>query len=162
MSTSFVSRSFTQGDIISWDREPWSLRSPWNRSVSEMLDVERDICNMRARDTGYFMVPQPLSFAESVHVCKKLSGTPISYVNETDFNDLVYFLSLASNMRASGCAQTLGDGSTSMKVWGGGSDEAREGAWVTYDSHQAIEVTHATCNSTVSVKIIKFLALTLD
>ena len=106
-----------------------------------MLDVERDICNMRARDTGYFMVPQPLSFAESVHVCKKLSGTPVSYVNETDFNDLVYFLSLASNMRASGCAQTLGDGSTSMKVWGGGSDEAREGSWVTYDSNQAIEVT---------------------
>ena len=89
-------------------------------------------------------------------------GTPISYVNETDFDDLVYFLSRASNMRASGCAQTLGDGSTSMKVWGGGSDEAREGAWVTYDSHQAIEVTHATCNSTVSVKIIIFLALTLD
>ena len=110
------------------------------------------------------MVPQPLSFAESVHVCKKLSGTPVSYVNETDFNDLVYFLSLASNMRASGCAQTLGDGSTSMKVWGGGSDEAREGSWVTYDSNQAIEVTRFMQHATKQFpwKNIIHLALTLD
>ena len=42
-----VFRSFPQGDIISWDREPWSLRSPWNRSEAEMLDLEKDVCATR-------------------------------------------------------------------------------------------------------------------
>ena len=132
------SRSFPNGDIISWDREPWALRSPWNRSEPELLDLENDICSNK--ENGYFMVPHKLSFDESIHVCKKLSGTPVTFTNKTIFDDIVHHLSLASNMRASGCAQTLEDGSRSVQVWGGGSDEAREGVWTTWDTNQKIEV----------------------
>ena len=39
-------RQFPQGDILSWDREPWVLRSPWNRSEAELLDLERDVCRL--------------------------------------------------------------------------------------------------------------------
>ena len=131
-------RSFPNGDIISWDREPWALRSPWNRSEPELLDLENDICSNK--ENGYFMVPHKLSFDESIHVCKKLSGTPVTFTNKTIFDDIVHHLSLASNMRASGCAQTLEDGSRSVQVWGGGSDEAREGVWTTWDTNQKIEV----------------------
>ena len=86
------------------------------------------------------MVPHKLSFDESIHVCKKLSGTPVTFTNKTTFDDIVHHLSLASNMRASGCVQTLEDGSRSVQVWGGGSDEAREGVWTTWDTNQKIEV----------------------
>ena len=47
-------RQFPHGDILSWDREPWVLRSPWNRSEAELLDLERDVCGQRPR--GYFLV----------------------------------------------------------------------------------------------------------
>ena len=94
----------------------------------------------RTRDQGYFMVPQQLSFAESVHVCRKLSGAPISYTNTSEFLELVYHLSLASNMRAAGCTETLEDGSSSVQVWAGGSDEAMEGVWTTWDTRQDIQV----------------------
>ena len=86
------------------------------------------------------MVPHKLSFDESIHVCKKLSGTPVTFTNKTIFDDIVHHLSLASNMRASGCVQVLEDGSRSVQVWGGGSDEAREGVWTTWDTNQKIEV----------------------
>ena len=92
------------------------------------------------RDQGYFMVPQQLSFAESVHVCRKLSGAPISYTNTSEFLELVYHLSLASNMRAAGCTETLEDGSSSVQVWAGGSDEVTEGVWTTWDTRQDIQV----------------------
>ena len=132
------SRSFPQGDIISWDRDPWVLRSPWNRSEAEMLDLESDVCNLQEK--GFFMVPQPLSFDESVHVCKKLSGSPISYTSKTDFEKIIHHLSLSSNMRASGCVERLEDGSSSVQVWGGGSDEVREGTWNSWDTGREIKV----------------------
>ena len=69
-------RSFLQGDIINWERDEWDLRSPWNTSVSEMLDLERDVCNMR--EEGLLLVPQKLSFQESLHVCGKLLGIGVS------------------------------------------------------------------------------------
>ena len=131
-------RSFPQGDIISWDKEPWRLRSPWNRSKSEMLSLERDVCAFM--DTGYFMVPQAVSFEESFHMCKKVSGTPISFANKTDFLSIVHYLSKASNMRTPGCVELVEDGSTQVEVWGGGSDADREGTWTTWDTQQEIEV----------------------
>ena len=103
-----------------------------------MLDVEKDIC--APRDRGYFMVPQKLSFDESLHVCKKLTGSPITFTNQTDFEEIIYYLSLSSNMRASGCVEPLADGSTRLQVWGGGTDEAREGTWTTWDTDKEIEV----------------------
>ena len=43
-------------------------------------------------------------------------------------------------MRASGCVEPLADGSTRLQVWGGGTDEAREGTWTTWDTEKEIEV----------------------
>ena len=134
-----ISRSFPEGDIISWAREPWRLRSPWNRSEAEVLDLERDVC--APKDRGYFMVPQKITFEESRHICKKLTGAPISYTDKAEFESIVHFLSLSSNMRAPGCGERLGDGSTNLQVWAGGSDEAREGVWTTWDTNKEIDVT---------------------
>ena len=88
------------------------------------------------------MVPQKVSFLEAHHVCKKLTGTPISYVDKTDFNNIVSFLSLSSNMKAAGCVRTLDDGYTQVEVTAGGSDEAKEGVWTTWDTNNKIEVKH--------------------
>ena len=93
-----------------------------------------------AASQGYFLVPQPLTFTEAGHVCSKLAGAPASYTSEAEFSDLLRFLSLASNMRASGCVEPLADGSTRLQVWGGGTDEAREGTWTTWDTDKKIEV----------------------
>ena len=92
------------------------------------------------RDLGYFLVPQQVSFLESIHLCKKLSGTPVTFTNKTDFDDIVHFLSSASNMRASPCVETLDDGTTSIQVWGGRTDEAEEGVWTSWDAQKEIEV----------------------
>ena len=39
-----ILRSDLTGDMISWEREPWSLTSPLQSSEVEMLDYERDVC----------------------------------------------------------------------------------------------------------------------
>ena len=103
-----------------------------------MLSLERDVCAFM--DTGYFMIPQAVSFEESFHMCKKVSGTPISFANKTDFLSIVHYLSKASNMRTPGCVELVEDGSTQVEVWGGGSDADREGTWTTWDTQQEIEV----------------------
>ena len=132
-----IKRRFLQGDIINWERETWDLRSPWNRSVSETLDLEKDICNTRER--GLFMVPQKLNFQESLHVCKKLAGKIISYTDRDEFDDIVYFLSLTPNMRSSACID-IKESSSLLQVWAGGSDEQVEGVWRTYDNNTSIKV----------------------
>ena len=69
------------GDILRWDREVWELRSPLNRSDLEIVDFERDVC--ANSDNGLLMVPQKMSFGESVHTCKKLSGNVITYKDKS-------------------------------------------------------------------------------
>ena len=108
-----------------------------NRSVSEMLDLEKDICN--TREEGLFMVPQQLNFEESLHVCKKLSGKVISYSERDEFDDLVYYLSLTNNMRTSACTEDK-ESSSLLQVWAGGSDEEVEGIWRKYDHNTSIKV----------------------
>ena len=49
-------------------------------------------------------------------MCSKLAGAPASYTSEAEFSDLLRFLSLASNMRASACLDPLEDGSTGVQV----------------------------------------------
>ena len=104
-----------------------------------MLDLEKDVC--ANQDRGHFMVPQKLSFDESKHVCKKLSGTPLSYTSKADLEAVVHFLSGSSNMRASACIEALEDGSTSVQVWGGGVAREDRVNWTTWNTNQYIEVT---------------------
>ena len=124
-----------------------------------MLDLERDVC--ASNNQGYFMVPQKVSFLESLHVCKKLTGTPISYVDKRDFNNIVSFLSLSSNMKAAGCVKTLDDGSTQAEVGAGGSDEAREGVWTTWDTEERIEVGSVVLSQMNNLKKLQCIVFTL-
>ena len=139
MSIDYVcpQRRFLQGDIINWERDEWQLRSPWGTSVSEMLDLERDVCNMR--EEGLLMVPQKFSFQESLHVCRKLSGQVLSYTDNKGFQEIIHFLSLSQNMKASGCSEAEGSSRT-LHIWGGGSDKEEETVWRTYDTNIDIKV----------------------
>ena len=128
-----------KGDIINWETEKWDLRSPWNRSVSETLDLEKDVCNMK--EQGLFMVPQQLNFQESVHSCKKMSGRPASFTQRQEFEDIVHFLSLRQNMQASACSEAREDGSSLLQVWAGASDQEVEGVWRTHNN-SVVNVRH--------------------
>ena len=81
-----IFRLFLEGDILSWDRENWILRSPYNRSEMEFLDLEYDICSQS--DDGLFLVPQKMSVSEGHHVCDKLSGEPVSYRNRVEMGKI--------------------------------------------------------------------------
>ena len=102
-----------------------------------MLDLERDVCN--TREEGLLLVPQKLSYQESLHVCRKLSGQVVSYSQLEEFKDLVFFLSLSRNMRASACSEVSG-ASRVLQTWGGGSDLLEETVWRTYDTAEDIKV----------------------
>ena len=127
--------AFLNGDILSWDREPWTLKSPWQSSEEEMLDLEKDVC--KSPENGLFMVPHKMSNEESLHFCKKLSGSLVTYRNKTDFDDITYFLSLQNNMNSVGCKYR---GTTYLRVWAGGTDVIQEGLWKTWNTREHIEV----------------------
>ena len=99
-----------------------------------MLDLERDVCDNR--EQGHFLVPHMHTFDEAVHVCRKLSGTLISYTDRAEFDDLIYFLSRASNQRASQCAL--------HGAWAGGSDRGNEGVWTSWNTKEDIKVLSLT------------------
>ena len=125
------------GDILRWDREVWELRSPLNRSDLEIVDFERDVC--ANSDNGLLMVPQKMSFGESVHTCKKLSGNVITYKDKSRFDEFVYFLSASRNIKSSACMEPLEE-TKQIEVWTGGSDAVSEGKWTTWDTFEAIKV----------------------
>ena len=74
---------------MSWDRENWVLRSPYNRSEMEFLDLEYDVCSQS--ENGLFLVPQKMAVSEGHHVCDKLSGEPVSYRNEVEKGLMIKF-----------------------------------------------------------------------
>ena len=125
------------GDIITWEKESWTLKSPLQTSEEEILDLEKDIC--LSKDNGLFMVPHAFSFDESIHVCRKLSGELATYTNETEFDKIIHFLSQSSNMKTDSCV-TVGDQSSNVIVWAGGTDEKEEGTFVTWNDGRAIQV----------------------
>ena len=104
-----------------------------------MLDLERDVCN--TREEGLLLVPQKLSFQESLHVCRKLSGQVVSYSQLEGFKEIVFFLSLSPNMRASSCSEASG-ASRVLQTWGGGSDLYEETVWRTYNTAEDIKVSN--------------------
>ena len=85
------------------------------------------------------MVPHKLTFEESLHACKKFSGSLASYVNKTEFDDIVYFVSLTKNMNSQGCIEKLEDGNN-IEVWAGGMDDRQEGLWETWNTREPIKV----------------------
>ena len=63
----------------------------------------------------------------------------VSYTDMQEFQEIVFFLSLARNMRASACSELSG-ASRSQLTWAGGSDEDQETVWRTYDTNEDITV----------------------
>ena len=94
------------------------------------------------------MVPQQLNFQESLHVCKKLSGKVISYSERDEFDDLVYYLSLTNNMRASACTEDK-ESSSLLQVWAGGTDAEVEGIWRKHDHNTSIKVNTIDCKQNI-------------
>ena len=100
--------------------------------------MEKDIC--KSYDHGFLMVPHKQSFTESLHVCKTLSGSLLTYTNKTAFEELIYYLSLSMNMKSQGCVEQS-DESTKISVWGGGNDGIQEGLWETWNTREEIKVS---------------------
>ena len=130
--------AFPNGDVLSWESEPWILKSPLQSSEEELLDLEKDIC--KSPDNGLFMVPHKNTYEESLHFCKKLSGSLYSYTNKSDFDDLIYFLSLQNNMKSQGCIEKVEE-SNNIEVWAGGTDGFKEGLWETWNTREPIQVS---------------------
>ena len=65
----------------------------------------------------------------------------MSYSTLQDFQEIIFFLSLARNMRTSACSEAAG-ASRSLQTWAGGSDEAEETVWRTYNTNDDIKVKH--------------------
>ena len=97
------------------------------------------------------MVPHKLTFEESLHACKKLSGSLASYVNKTEFDDIVYFVSLTKNMNSQGCIEKLEDGNN-IEVWAGGMDDRQEGLWETWNTREPIKVNLHYTYYTITLK----------
>ena len=131
-------KSRVKGNVISWEANEWSLRSPFNTTVMEEYDLERDICNQP--EQGLVLVPHKLSFKDSLHVCEKLSGKIASYVEEQELDQITRFLSKVSNMNTNECSSNLEEGSSrkSIKVYVAGTDEDKEGLWETWYSKHKI------------------------
>ena len=104
----------------------------------EILDLEKDIC--AGGETGHFIVPQKNTFAESQHLCKKLSGSVMSYINQTQFGEVVHMASHENILNIKECTEAMGD-DVMIEFWSGGTDQEEEGTWVTWNSNQPIEVS---------------------
>ena len=127
------------GDIISWEANDWSLRSPFNTTEVEVLDFEKDICHQP--EQGMILVPHKLSFQDSIHACARLSGEIASYVNKEEHNQITHFLSLTNHMNIGACSSHVDEKGLrkNIKVYIGGTDEAEEGVWETLYTNQRIE-----------------------
>ena len=121
-------RSSLQGDILSWEKEPWNLTSPYNRSEEELLDFDKDVC--KEEEQGLFLVPLKLSFFESQHMCRKLSGHIVSYTEKSEFDEIVHFLASSNNVKSSVCFEDNED-AREVNIFTSGTDEYSEGLWET-------------------------------
>ena len=122
-----------QGDILSWKQEPWNLTSPYNRSDEELLDLEKDICQVQEK--GLFLIPLKLTFSESQHMCRKLSGDLVSYTEKSEFEEIVHFLSSSNNVKSNVCFEDSKD-AREVNVFTSGTDDFTEGYWETRDRDQ--------------------------
>lgn len=121
-------RSSLRGDIVSWDKEPWNLTSPYNRSERELLNFDKDVC--KVEEQGLFLVPLKLSFYESQHMCKKLSGNIVSYTEKSGLDEIVHFLASSNIVKSNICFEDNED-AREVNVFTSGTDEYSEGVWET-------------------------------
>ena len=93
------------------------------------------------RQRGFLLIPHRLGFDEGARYCDKISGRLASFVTKTQFEEIVYHLSLEENMNAEPCTKA-GDeeGTKRIEVYVGGTDEDREGTWTTLYSREEIQV----------------------
>ena len=125
------------GDIISWETTQWSLVSPRNSTVVELLDLERDICP--GGNTSLLLIPQRMSFTEGLRLCRKLSGKMLGYTEKKHFNTLTHFMAKTANGFSDQCSIAREDGDREVQVFLAGQDEEREGEWRALEGDRVIE-----------------------
>ena len=126
-----------RGDIISWEEAEWSLASPRNTTVVELLDLERDVCPRR--NSSLLLVPQRMSFTEGLRLCRKLSGEMVSYTERRHFEELTHFMAKTANSFSDQCSSAKEAGAREVQVYLAGQDEDREGEWLALDGGGAIQ-----------------------
>ena len=93
------------------------------------------------RQRGFLLIPHRLGFDEGARYCDKISGRLASFVTKTQFEEIVYHLSLEENMNAEPCTKAgAEEGTKRIEVYVGGTDEDREGTWTTLYSREEIQV----------------------
>ena len=86
------------------------------------------------------MVPHKLSFKESLHTCSKLSGKMMTYINKTEFTEILHHLGSPANMNARECSTALSSDTNEVQVYLGGTDDDTEGVFTTWYTRQLIKV----------------------
>ena len=91
---------------------------------------------------GFLLIPHKLKFDEGEGYCEKISGRLATYITKTEFDEILYHLSLSHNMEAQPCLKSSEDEKTkTIEVYLGGTDEDKEGTWTTLYSRENIEVS---------------------
>ena len=88
---------------------------------------------------GLLVVPHKLSFKESLHTCSKMSGRMTTYINKTEFTEILHHLGSPASMAAPECSTALDSETNEIQVWLGGTDEDKEGVFTTWYTRQLIQ-----------------------
>ena len=125
-----------EGDIISYRTAKWTLRSPYNTTVKEVMDLKKDICI--SHNTSLVLVPQKLTFFEGLHQCSKLSGRLADYTEIMGFNGITRHLSRRGNSYSDLCSAPWAEGGRMVEVFLAVSDQREETVWNTWEGDEPV------------------------
>ena len=122
---------------MSWEEEErWTFRSPHNTSVEETYHFQNEIC--KSTKTSLALVPQKMPFLEGSHVCSKLSGNLVEYVDKEKFDEITRFLTGRGPTSTKMCASPWGEEGRNVAAFLGGTDSEDEGIWRTFQERKQI------------------------
>ena len=118
------------GDLLSWEEEDrWTLRSPLNISKEEVYEFERDVC--KSTESSLALVPLKMPFFDGSHVCSKLSGSLVEYVEKDKFQRITHFLTGRGQTSSNECGSTWNTEDRAVQVFLGATDREEEGSFRT-------------------------------
>ena len=113
-----------EGDIISFRTAKWNLRSPYNTTAMEVMDLKKDICI--SHNKSLVLVPQKLTFFEGLHQCSKLSGRLADYTEKVGFDQITRHLSRRGNSYSDHCSSPWAEDGRMVEVFLAVSDQKEE------------------------------------
>ena len=125
-----------EGDIISYKKAKWILRSPYNTTVKEVMDLKKDICI--SHNKSLVLVPQKLTFFEGLHQCSKLSGRLADYTEKMGFDKITRHISRRGNSNSDHCSAPLADVGRMVEVFLAVSDQREETKWRTWEGDKQV------------------------